>query len=79
MAWTRDGRLLFASDRAGTLGLWALPVSDGKPQRAANLIKLDIGTVLSQGLTASGSLYTVKDFSQISRCSWRQPTLLPAG
>ena len=66
MAWAPDGRLFFASDRTGTVGLWALPVSDGKPQRAATLLKPDIGTVLSQGLTSAGSLYTVKDASTAS-------------
>ena len=63
MAWAPDGRLLFASDRTGTMGLWALPVSNGTPQRAATLLKPDIGTVTSQGLTSSGALYTVKDAS----------------
>lgn len=63
MAWAADGRLLFASDRTGSMGLWALAVSDGKPQRAPTLLKPDIGTTISQGATAAGALYTVKDAS----------------
>lgn len=63
MAWAPDGRLLFASDRTGAVGLWALPVVDGRPQSGPTLLKPDIGTVLSQGLTSAGALYTVKGAS----------------
>lgn len=63
MAWAADGQLLFASDRTGSMGLWALAVADGKPQRAPTLLKPDIGTTMSQGVTAAGALYTVKDAS----------------
>lgn len=67
MGWWGDGsRLLFASDRTGAIGLWALPVSDGKPLGAPMLLKPDIGSVLSQGLTASGALHIVKDTSTLS-------------
>ena len=66
MGWTPDGRLLFASDRTGSVGLWAQTVADGKPLHAPVLLKPDIGTTLSQGLTAVGSLYTVKDATTLS-------------
>jgi Tol biopolymer transport system component len=64
MGWSPDGRqLLFASDRTGKVGLWAQPISDGKALGAPTLLKPDIGTVYSLGLTRSGSLYLVKDSS----------------
>ncbi len=57
MGWSKDGRLLFASDRGGSRGLWALPFREGKPQGQAALIKADIGDGQSIGLTSSGALY----------------------
>jgi len=60
MGWSPDGnRLLFASDRTGSMDLWALPIADGKPQGAPELIKADIGRAESMGLTRSGALYYV--------------------
>jgi hypothetical protein len=67
MGWSPDGsRLLFASDRTGAVGLWALPVVDGKATAAPTLLKPDIGSVSSLGLTRSGTLYIVKDASTLS-------------
>jgi Tol biopolymer transport system component len=63
MAWAPDGRILFASDRTGATDLWGLPMAHGRPDGAPSLVKPNIGTVLSQGLTASGALYVVKDAS----------------
>jgi Tol biopolymer transport system component len=59
MGWSPDGRhLLFASDRTGSMGLWAVPVHDGKPQGQPELLKANIGTFeSSMGVTASGALY----------------------
>jgi len=38
MGWSPDGKyLLFASDRKGAVGLWGLPIADGKPQGPAQL------------------------------------------
>jgi Tol biopolymer transport system component len=60
MGWSPDGnRLLFASDRTGSMDLWALPIADGKPRGAPELIKADIGRAESMGLTRSGALYYV--------------------
>jgi Tol biopolymer transport system component len=57
LGWSPDGRrLLFASDRSGLSGVWAQPVSDGKPQGAPELIKTNINPG-SLGLTRSGALY----------------------
>jgi len=59
MGWSPDGtRLLFASDRTGTLGLWGLPIAAGRSQGTPALIKPDIPAA-SIGVTASGALFTV--------------------
>lgn len=64
MGWSPDGgQLLFASDRTGPASLWALPMADGKPTGAPQLLKPDIGSVSSLGLTASGALHIFKDSS----------------
>jgi len=66
MGWSPDGsRLLFASDRTGAVALWALPVKEGQAAGAPTLLKPDIGSLRSQGLTASGALYLVRDASTI--------------
>lgn len=62
MGWSPDGRhLLFASDRTGSMALWALPVADGKAVASPRVVKADIGSSWSLGLTASGALYVFKD------------------
>ncbi len=64
MGWSPDGtHLLFASDRSGSTGLWALPLAAGKPQGAATLVKADIGSSWSLGLTTSGTMYVWKGAS----------------
>ncbi len=56
--WTPDGkRVVFASDRTGTMDLWAVQVNDGKPQGNPELIKRDIGRAYPMGFTRKGSLY----------------------
>jgi Tol biopolymer transport system component len=56
VAWTPDGKhLLFKSDRSGTIGLWAMPMSDGKRRGAPKLVKADFGGYM--GLTLSGTLF----------------------
>jgi Tol biopolymer transport system component len=58
ISWTPDGQgLLFASDRTGSVDLWFLPMSDGKPQEAPRLIKSGFGPVGSLGMTSRGELY----------------------
>jgi Tol biopolymer transport system component len=64
MGWSPDGMLLlFASDRSGSTGLWALPLADGKPQGDARLVKTDVGSSWSLGSTTSGTMYVWKDAS----------------
>lgn len=61
MGWTPDGRhLLFASDRSGALALWALPVRDGSPDGPAVVVRSDLASTWSLGLTRSGTMYLWK-------------------
>lgn len=58
IGWTPDGHsLLFASDRSGAMGLWSLPIVDGKPVGVPTIVKADIGNVVPLGVTRSGTLY----------------------
>ena len=57
VGWSPDGaRLLFSSDRSGSLSLWGQPVRDGVVQEPAALLKADIGSD-SLGITADGALF----------------------
>ncbi len=56
--WEPDGRgVLFVSDRAGTTGIWLLPVVNGKPQGSPELVKKDMGQMLPLGFNGKGALY----------------------
>ena len=66
MGWSPDGRhVLFSSDRTGTVGLWAVSVEDGRPTGAPTLLKPDIASAWSLGLTAAGTMYVWKYASPI--------------
>ena len=57
LGWSPDGKyLLFASDRSGSSGVWALPVREGTPQGEPELIRANINPS-PLGLTRSGALY----------------------
>jgi Tol biopolymer transport system component len=59
MGWSPDGRsLLFASDRAGSMGIWLVPFMNGRPQGAPRFLK-DLGSPsnTSLGLTRAGALF----------------------
>jgi len=59
VGWSADGkRLIFTSDRSGSMGLWDLPFSDGRPQGPPQLLKSDFGEPTLMGMTSSGALYT---------------------
>ena len=60
MGWATDGHLLFASDRSGHVGLWAMRVEDGRPRDVPVLVKPDLSSTWSLGLTRSDSLYVWK-------------------
>ena len=58
MGWSPDGtRLVFASDRTGSMGIWAIGFADGRLTGTPELIKADIGQPLPIGLSPSGALY----------------------
>ena len=66
MGWSPDGRhVLFASDRSGSVGLWAVPVSDAKATGTPILVKADVSSTWSLGLTATGTMYVWKSASPI--------------
>jgi Tol biopolymer transport system component len=57
VGWAPGGRqLLFTSDRGSTVGLWSVPIEDGKAGPTAEFIA-DTGPARPMGLTASGALY----------------------
>ncbi len=56
--WAPDGdRIVFASDRSGSLGLWVLEVIDGKPEGSPQLVKQNLNGMIPLGLTQHGSYY----------------------
>jgi Tol biopolymer transport system component len=57
--WTPDGkRILFGSNRSGTMGAWLLQVADGKAQGSPELIKPDLGPNFTpMGFARNGSYY----------------------
>ena len=58
LGWSRDGKwIVFASDRTGALGLWAIGMSGSKTQGEPRLLKPGIGRILPLGLTGEGALY----------------------
>jgi Tol biopolymer transport system component len=59
LGWSPDGsRLLFASNRTGSNGIWGLRVSDGRPQGDPELLQPDIGRVVGgSGITRTGDFY----------------------
>ena len=66
MGWSPDGRdVLFASDRSGSFGLWAVPIEDGKASGTPTLLKTDIASSWSLGLTSAGTMYVWKYASPI--------------
>jgi Tol biopolymer transport system component len=61
MAWAPDGsRVLFASDRSGEMALWGQTVVNARSQGRPELLKSDIGSPVSLGITTTGSLYVYK-------------------
>ncbi len=58
--WSPDGsRILFLSDRTGTMSLWAIPLEDGKAQGPAELVKADVGRIRPLGMARNGTLHYV--------------------
>ena len=58
LGWAPDGSAVpFASDRTGGIGAWFVPVENGRPQGAPQLVRQNIGRVRGLGLTHSGAFY----------------------
>ena len=56
--WSPDGKaIVFVSDRSGTLDVWLMHMTDGKPVGEPTLVKRNIGWIQPMGFTRSGSLY----------------------
>lgn len=56
--WSRDGKaVLFLSDRAGTLDLWAVPVERGRAAGEPRRLVHGLGRVIPMGLTDRGDYY----------------------
>jgi len=56
--WTGDGRLLFVSDRTGSLALWAVRMVGGQPADGPSLLVRDVGRLAGLlGLTVNGALF----------------------
>jgi Tol biopolymer transport system component len=49
--------VLFASDRSGTLDVWAIRLGDGAPQGSPVLVKAAVGRVQPMGFTRDGSFF----------------------
>jgi len=56
--WTPDGtRVLFASDRSGSMDVWSVPVVGGAAQGEAEVVHRNIGRMTLRGLTDTGSYF----------------------
>jgi serine/threonine protein kinase/Tol biopolymer transport system component len=56
--WSPDGgRVLFTSDRSGTMDIWSVAVDQGVAQGHPQIVHRNVGRMLLRGLTASGSYY----------------------
>ena len=56
--WTPDGTsVVFQSDRAGSNGLWALKVSNGKPSGTPELLRANVGEIQSKGFDRHGRFH----------------------
>ncbi len=56
--WTPDGnRILFTSDRTGSLGVWVLTVVDGNPQGAPELLRADMGKTWPVRFARTGTYF----------------------
>ena len=71
--WTPDGqRVLFVSDRAGSPGLWAQEVIDGKALAPPELVKQGTGRIYPMGFAKNGALYhgLSTDVSEVFIATW---------
>jgi TolB protein len=58
LGWMPDGRrLVFSSDRSGTLDLWVIDVRDGKPSGAPTRVQREIGHLTPSMIAQNGALF----------------------
>lgn len=58
LGWAPDGKWgLFASDRRGSVDVWAVRLAEGKPQGAPVMVKSGVGRIHPLGFTRNGSFY----------------------
>ena len=60
IGWAPSGHVLFASDRSGALALWGLLVAEGHPSGEPVLLRSDLISSWSLGLSSAGTLYLWK-------------------
>lgn len=75
--WTPDGRrVLFASDRSGTMDVWSVTVAGGVAQGDAQVVHRNIGRMNLRGLTDTGSYFY---YSTVGAVDVYQAELTEAG
>lgn len=58
LGWTPNGEnILFTSDRREMSDVWMLPVKEGSPSGASELLRKGIGEITPQGFVPDGSFY----------------------
>jgi Tol biopolymer transport system component len=56
--WTPDGRsVVYASDRSGTLDVWALDIRDGARHGEPRIVRRNAGRILPMGFAQNGEYY----------------------
>jgi Tol biopolymer transport system component len=56
--WMSDGkRVVYGSDRSGTMDIWEVAVEDGVARGEPRLVRRDVGRFLPMGITTGGEFY----------------------
>ncbi len=84
--WTPDGRrVLFASDRSGTMDVWSVDVERGVAQGAPQLVHRSVGRMWLRGLTDTGSYFYYATVgavdvyqAELTNAGVKNPVTLPA-
>ena len=82
LGWVAGGnQLLFVSNRAGSSGLWSVPMRHGRPAGEPSLLKPDFGEAALLGLARTGAMFvrvaTGKPSLSIASVDFESGTLLP--
>jgi Tol biopolymer transport system component len=80
MGWSADAKwLVFASNRNGSMSVWAAPFLDGRVQGTPELVRPNIGPGEPMGITRSGSFYYGMWSNSRQTSNIRVASLEPAG